>query len=165
MTNATDYFTFPIERDLDVAAEWHAQSQFKEMLEEDWDTAGEADLPLALEAYQVLAAADPSYESTWYDWLEFACETGILLPIEQSCENGVLLPAEQRALRLATCPEDMLKPLRKFFKSCPSPVKLLLCHYIYWLVRLERGRRTGAGPWRPGRALKATSSETSAPVS
>lgn len=161
MTNATDYSTFPIERDLNIAAEWYAQSLFEEMLADDWDTAGEADLPFALEAYQVLAAADPGYESSWHHWLDFACETGILLPIEQSCENGVLLPTEQRVLRLATCPEDMLKPLRRFFESCPSHVKLLLCHYVYWLVRLERGRRTGAGHWRPRRALKATSSQTS----
>ena len=165
MTNGMDYFTFPIKRDLDVEAEWEAQSLFEEMLQEDWDTAGEADLPLELEAYEVLAAADPDFDSSWCDWMAFACETGILLPIEQSCENGVLLLTEQRALRLATCPEDMLKPLRRFFESGPSHVKLLLCHYIYWLVRIERGRRTGAGHWRPRRPRKATSSQTSPPTS
>ena len=47
-----------------------------------------------------------------------------------------------RALRLVTCPEEALKRLRRCFEGSPRPVKLLLWHYIYWLVRLERARRT-----------------------
>ena len=147
---AEKYSTFPMKRDPRIEEEWRDQSCFEDGEPEDWDTAAEFEYPPELEPYEVLAEADDNFDSHWCDWLDFACGHGILLPIEQSCEGGILLPMEQRAMRLATCPEEMLKPLRWFFEGCPRHVTLLLCHYIYWLVRLERGRRTGSGHWRPG---------------
>jgi hypothetical protein len=142
--------TFPRKRDPLIEAEWYDASGLEAGEQEDWDTAAEAELPPELEPYQILADADDKFDEHWSDWLEYVCDHGILLPIEQSCEDGVLLPIEQRAMRLATCPEEMLRPLRWFFEESPRHVRLLLCHYIYWLVRLERGRRLGTGHWRPG---------------
>jgi hypothetical protein len=52
-------------------------------------------------------------------------------------------------MRLATCPQEMLVSVRRFFEGCPRHVAALLCHYIYWLVRIERGRRLGTAHWRP----------------
>lgn len=143
------YFTFPHTRDPQVESQWYDASEFQEGTQEDWDTAAEAEPPLELEPYEILAGADENFDALWGDWLGYICDHNILLPIEQSCEDGILLPTEQRALRLVTCPEEMMRPLRRFFEECPRHVKLLLCHYVYWLVRLERGRRTGSGHWRP----------------
>jgi hypothetical protein len=149
MAHLDDLFRFPNWRDPQAEAQWEEQSCFEEMLPEDWHTAAEAVAPPELDAFQVLADVDDAFESRWGEWMDFTCSTGILLPIEQSCEDGILLPTDQRAIRLASCPEDMLKPLRRFFEGCPRHVKHLLCHYVYWLVRIERARRTGHAHWRP----------------
>lgn len=149
MKSMNDYFRLPKWRDPQVEAQWHEQSGLEDGEPEDWDTAAEVDLPLELQAFRSLADADESFEALWGEWMVFACETGILLAIEQSCEHGVLLPTDQRAIRLASCPEEILKPVRRFFERCPRHVKYLLAHYIFWLVRIERARRTGTAHWRP----------------
>lgn len=149
MPHPDDYFRSPKSRDPQVEDQWYEQACFEDSELEDWDTAAEVEIPAELDAFQVLADADEAFDSHWVEWVAFACETGIFLPIEQSCEEGILLPTEQRAIRLATCPEDMLKPLRRFFEGCPRHVKHLICHYVYWWVRIERARRTGDSRWRP----------------
>lgn len=132
-----------------MAAQWYEQAGLDEGTPEDWQTADDVELPLKLKSFQIAAESDPAFDDQWHHWLDFACQFGILLPIEQSCHEGILLPTDQRAMRLASCPEDMLKPLRRFFEDCPNHVKHLLSHYVYWVVRLERARRTGTADWRP----------------
>ena len=77
------------------------------------------------------------------------------LPLEQSCHEGMLLPTGQRAVRLRSCPESLLRPLRWFFEECPRHIKAHLALYNYVLVRLDRARRTGNPEWRPETALPA----------
>ena len=78
-----------------------------------------------------------------------------MLPLEQSCYEGVLLPTGQRAIRLKTCPEMLLTPLRWFFECCPRHVRSRISLDFYLLVRVDRARRTGNPEWRPNTAIPA----------
>jgi hypothetical protein len=94
-------------------------------------------------------------ETNWLEWDIFVFQKDIRLPLEQSCHQGVLLPSGQRAIRLRSCPDEMLNPLRWFFELCPRHVRVYIALYNWVLVRVDRARRTGNPDWRPETALPA----------
>lgn len=127
-------------------------------MELDYDdryTANCAELADELWHHKVAADDDPNFQHEHYEWDCFIFEHDLGLPLEQSCYQGVLLPTGQRALRLKSCPEDMLRHLRWFFEECPRHVRSHIA-LLYWvLVRIDRSRRTGNPDWRPETALPA----------
>jgi hypothetical protein len=111
-----------------------------------------AELAEELDLYRVQALADNGFEQSLYDWDCYVVENSLWLPLEQSCHDGVLLPMDQRALRVKTCPEDVLSKLRWFFEICPAHIKHHLALMYYVAVRVDRARRTGSPEWRPATA-------------
>lgn len=123
--------------------------------ERDFDAATCAELADELDLYRVQALADDNFEDSQYEWDCYVVEHSLWLALEQSCHDGVLLPMDQRALRLKTCPPEMLSRLSWFFELCPVHVKHHLALMYYVVVRLDRARRTGSPEWRPETALPA----------
>lgn len=107
-----------------------------------------AELADELDLYRLQALGDNGFEHSIYDWDCYVVENSLWLPLEQSCHDGVLLPMDQRALRVKTCPEDVLSKLRWFFELCPAHVKHHLALMYYVAVRVDRARRTGSPEWR-----------------
>jgi hypothetical protein len=122
---------------------------------DDWKIAECADLADELWFHEVAAHEDEDFDKELYEWDCYIVEHDLRLPLEQSCHEGVLLPTGQRAVRLRSCPESLLRPLRWFFEECPRHVKAYLALYNHVLVRLDRARRTGNPDWRPETALPA----------
>ena len=117
-----------------------------------------AELAEELDLYRVQALTDVGFEQSLYDWDCFVVENSLWIPLEQSCHDGVLLPMDQRALKVKTCPEDVLSKLRWFFEICPAHVKHHLALMYYVAVRVDRARRTGSPEWR------AATAELSLPI-
>jgi hypothetical protein len=118
----------------------------------DIDAAWEAEWPESLALYEIQADSDPNFVETYCDWDSFVCHHGLelILALEQSCGNDcALLPFDQRVMRLQTCPEDTLKPIRRFFERAPSHFKHRLAFQYAWIIRSDRGRRTGKAHWSP----------------
>jgi hypothetical protein len=134
-----------------LARSWDDEVQACEFEPRDWDAADCAELADELRYLEILADADNRFEEQWTDWHAFVFEKAIWLPLEQSCNEGVLLPREQRVLRLASCPESLLQPLRWFFRLCPAHVQARVALETFVIVRSERARRTGCSDWRPAR--------------
>lgn len=103
--------------------------------------------------HEELAETHEDYHDELSEWTAYVFEHELWLPLEQSCYEGVLLPTDQRAIRLESCPESMLKPLRWLFELCPVHVKSRIALNFYLLVRIDRARRTGHPDWRPKTAL------------
>lgn len=121
--------------------------------DEDWAAASCAELADELLHHQLAADADPSFEDELDDWDLYVFQCDLRLPLEQSCHQGILLPMGQRAMRLVSCPESMMNPLRFFFSDCPRYVQSYIALYNYVAVRSERVKRTGNPDWRPETAL------------
>ncbi|MFM9880376.1 MAG: hypothetical protein ACKVOO_08210 [Burkholderiaceae bacterium] len=135
---------------------WLAEvARFEHNYDEDWEVALCADLADELWFHTVAAEEDPQFGDELYEWDCYILENELRLPLEQSCHSGILLPTGQRAVRLRSCPESLLRPLRWMFEECPRHVKAYLALYNYVLVRLDRARRTGNPAWRPETALPA----------
>ena len=134
---------------------WLAEIDRFEFEERDFDAAGCAELAVELELYGVQAAADDNFDDTLYEWDCFVVEHSLWLALEQSCYDGVLLPTDQQALRLQSCPKNMLNQMCWFFKLCPVHVKHHLALTYYVVVRIDRARRTGSPEWRPQTAQPA----------
>ncbi len=138
-----------------LASLWLAEVNRFEFDERDFDAAHTAELADELDLYRVQALSDDNFEDTFYEWDCYLVEHSLWLPLEQSCHDGVLLPMDQRALRVKTCPEEMLTRLRWFFEICPVHVKHHLALLYYVVVRIDRARRTGSPEWRPETAQPA----------
>lgn len=134
---------------------WHAEADRFEYNEADWDAAECAELADELIHHTIAAQEDPEFEELIVEWNGYVDEYNLRLALEQSCHEGVLLPTDQRAIRLRSCPEDMLQPLRWFFLRCPRHVRSHLAMYNYVVMRSERARRTGSPEWRPETAEPA----------
>ena len=126
---------------------WWEEMERYEYDQDDWCTVDCAELADELSHHEIAATADPDYESEYDDWAGFIYENYLMLVLEQSSHQGMLLPTGQRAIRLESCPEDMLRPLRWFFELCPSHVKSRLVLDFSLLVRIDRARRTGNPDW------------------
>ena len=114
-----------------------------------------AELAEELWLHEMVADEDDNFVNTFGEWIDYIYGHELLLPLEQSCNEGVLLPTDMRLMRLATCPEVLLRPLRWFFEFCPAHIKSYVALYFFTLVRIERARRTGDPFWSP-----ATGKET-----
>lgn len=134
---------------------WLAEVERFENDHDDWESAQCAELPDALWFHAIAADEDPHFGNEMYDWEEYIVAHDLRLPLEQSCHEGMLLPTGQRAVRLRSCPESLLRPLRWFFEECPRHVKAYLAVHNHALVRMDRARRTGNPDWRPETALPA----------
>lgn len=134
---------------------WLAEADRFEHNYDDWDVALCAELAPELWHHRIAAQEDPAFDDELFEWDGYVMEREIRLPLEQSCHEGALLPTGQRAVRLQTCPETQLRPLRWFFEECPRHVRAHLALYNWVLVRLDRARRTGSPEWRPETALPA----------
>jgi len=131
---------------------WVEEAERYQFVDGDDETVGCAELADELAWHEEVADDDPEYHQELVEWTEYVYEHELLLPIEQSCHDGVLLPTDQRAIRLESCPERMLRPLRWFFELCPAHVKSRICLDFFLLVRIDRARRTGSPDWRADKA-------------
>ena len=134
---------------------WLAEADRYFPTDEEWEVATCAELADGLWYHQLAAAEDPNFEDELTEWDLFVFEKNLRLPLEQSCHQGVLLPLGHRAMRLVSCPESMMNPLRFFFSDCPRHIQAYLALYNYVAVRLDRAKRTGNPEWRPETALPA----------
>ena len=106
-----------------------------------------------------MANEDVDFYEELDEWTSFVFSHDLMLPLEQSCYEGVLLTTDQRAIRLESCPETLLRPLRWFFEYCPRHVKSRIALNFHLLVRIDRARRTGNPDWRPTAAIPAQETE------
>ena len=146
-------YTDQTNRPTGIAGLWMDEIDRCEFEPDDFWTARCAVLADELDVYRIQAESDPNFEETKYDWDEVILQHCLWLPLEQSCSDGVLLPMDMRALRLQTCPKEILRPMSRFFEFCPAYVKHHLALMYYVVVRMDRARRTGSPEWRPGTAL------------
>ena len=128
---------------------WWAEIERYGPSEDDYDAANCAELAEELDLFRIQADADPDFESSFYEWDVFIFQNSLWLPLEQCCNDGVLLPMGMRTLRVKTCPEELLRPLGRFFEVSPAHVKHYVALIYYVTVRSERARRTGSPEWRP----------------
>lgn len=128
---------------------WLDEVERYEPSNEDEATIECAELAEELEWHETLALEDDFYEAELAEWWDHVWQNDLLLPLEQSCHEGVLLPSDQRAVRLESCPEELLSPLRWFFECCPVHVKSRIALDCYLLIRMDRARRTGKPDWSP----------------
>lgn len=128
---------------------WLEETEKYECRDEDVDVVNCSELAEELAWHEDLALDDDGYNEDLCEWTEYVYQHDLMLPIEQSCYEGVLLPVEQRAIRLESCPESLLRPLRWFFELCPEHVKSRIALDFYLLIRIDRARRTGNPDWSP----------------
>ncbi len=127
--------------------EWDEEVERYGFSQDDLATVDTVEWPEELDLYRVMADNDPKFEDHWCEWTDFLYQHWLFLGLEQSCHDGILLPADQRAIRLQSCPEATLSKLRWFFEVCPVHVKAELALRWYWLMRIDRARRTGCPAW------------------
>ncbi len=133
----------------DIGDAWIAESEHFDYDDTFFAAAECAELADELSLFTIQADADPDFWDSYDEWEEFIWANSLWLAIEQCCHDGVLLPMDQRVLRVKTCPQEMLRPLGRFFEVCPVHVKHHLALTYYLVVRMERARRTGKADWRP----------------
>lgn len=142
-----------------------------ELCQGDSTVAEAAELPLELAHFAVAARADPSFDDSCDEWLEwlvteqhdaFDCPI-VLLALEQSAYEGVLLPWAMRGVRLADADTTVVEALHYFWTHCPKHVAAYLTNYVYWLVRSERGRRRHTPVWSPRTVAGASAASTGGP--
>jgi hypothetical protein len=131
---------------------WLEEAEQYEYTDGDDEVVLCAELAEELEWHEELAEEDEDYGNELCEWTDYVHEHELMLPLEQSCYEGVLLPTDQRAIRLESCPESLLKPLRWFFELCPEHVKSRIALDCYLLIRMDRARRTGNPEWSPNTA-------------
>lgn len=134
---------------------WMAESERFDFDPEDMLTIECAEIADELFHHAIARVEDDDFDETFSEWEAFIWEKNICLPLEQSCYQGVLLPSGQRAIRLESCPEKLLSPLRWFFELCPRHVRSFLALQFYLLLRIDRARRTGSPEWNPKTAIPA----------
>ncbi|MFC6279898.1 MULTISPECIES: hypothetical protein [Polaromonas] len=129
--------------------DWDEEVERYEFSQDDLSTVDAVDWPEELDLYRAMADNDPKFEDHWCEWEDFIYQNWLFLALEQSCHGGILLPPDQRAIRLQSCPEATLGKLRWLFELCPVHVKAHLALRWYWLMRIDRARRTGNPMWQP----------------
>lgn len=132
---------------------WLAEAERYDWNHDNWDVICCANLADELQHYDLIADDDPDFEDEIVEWRDFLLDKSLLLALEQSCHETVLLPLGQRAMRLVSCPEVMMNPLRLFFAECPMHVQVYLALFYSVAVRLDRAKRTGNPDWRPETGL------------
>jgi hypothetical protein len=128
---------------------WLQEAERYDYTDGDDETVACAELADELAWHEELADEDDEYFQELVEWTEYVYQHELMLPLEQACHEGVLLSIDQRAIRLESCPEILLRPLRWFFELCPEHVKSRIALDFYLLIRMDRARRTGSPEWRP----------------
>lgn len=128
---------------------WDAEAGAMAFEPDDFDTAAAADLPQGLEHFDGAAQRDERFAAQYDEWFEylFGADNQVVLALEQSCDEGDLLPWDMRGVRLNGVPAPALSKLHFFWRWCPAHVAAHLVVLCYWVVRLERLRRTGWPNW------------------
>lgn len=134
---------------------WSAEVWRWEYSPDDQDLADQAELADELALHQIRIDNDENFASSYDDWSAFVWENQLWLALEQSCYQGVLLPTDQRALRLESCPPNVLGKLCWFFELCPPHVKHRLALDFSVMLRVDRARRTNSPDWHPEAAVLA----------
>lgn len=129
--------------------DWDEEVERYEFNQDDLETVDAVELPDELDLYRVMADSDRTFIDKWCDWEDHIWQNWLFLALEQSCNEGILLPPEMRSLRLHSCPRSTLSKLQWFFNLCPLHVQAHLALRWYWLVRIDRARRTGKPHWTP----------------
>ena len=132
---------------------WLAEAWRFECDADDLTTVECAGLADELWHHKVMADEDLNFFGELLEWTDYIYERDLLLPLEQSCHEGMLLPVDQRAVRLESCPEQLISPLRWFFDLCPIHIQSYIALHFFALVRLDRARHTGNPDWRPSTAF------------
>lgn len=132
---------------------WWAESEsFRtNVYQGDFEVANAAELPVELLHHVFAAENDPDFEDAFGEWLSYLLEDEdhpcVTLGVEQCCKQGVLLTEDLRATRIKDMPFEDRARLSYFLARCPRHVLVHVSHYIYWLVRSERGRRRRSPDW------------------
>lgn len=134
---------------------WVAEAERRYVTDDEWRVALCAELADELWHHKLAADLDMDFEDELLEWDIYIFQQDVRLALEQSCHEGVLLPLDQRAMRLVSCPESMMNPLRFFFAECPAHIQAHLALYNYVAMRLDRVKRTGSPEWRPETGLPA----------
>jgi hypothetical protein len=85
------------------------------------------------------------------DWVRDVMEDELAVPIEQCMHDGTLLGCELRALRLKRFSPAVAVRTEHAIDRLPSHGAEAALAFIYWLVRIERARRTGDPQLDPSR--------------
>lgn len=133
----------------ELSRRWFDESLRYQFDEFDLLTVECAELAEELHLHDWMARGDDDFYEKFGEWVGYVYDHELALPLEQSCSEGVLLPSDMRAIRLQTCPEVWLRPLRWFFEICPVHIKSYVALYFHTLNRIERARRTGSPEWSP----------------
>ena len=103
-----------------------------------------------------LMAGAPWLDVLEHDWLLEAWRSDLFFAIERCCDHGGLLPRELREARLAIFPlntqivcETHLRHLDKYDDGEEAIA------YIYWLLRIDREKRTGSPEFNERRSTTA----------
>ncbi len=134
---------------------WLAEAERCYPTDDEWDVASCAEIADELWHHKLAADSDLDFEGELLEWDIYVFQHDLRLPLEQCCHEGMLLPLDQRAMRLVSCPESMMNPLRFFFAECPTHLQSYLALYNYVAVRLDRAKRTGSPDWFPKSASPA----------
>jgi hypothetical protein len=82
-------------------------------------------------------------------WEAFIQAHGIAVPIEQAIDEDMEFEDEaEHARRLAGCPAEWRDPTLAFLRHAPEDIRMYLVYACYFLVQIERERRTGDAEWR-----------------
>lgn len=121
------------------------------------DLPGEADAADFATSWDYKAAVEAarSLDLTWtkaaVDWVEEVIEDGLAVPVEQCLHDGGLLSCELRALRLARFTPGTAAKAEGAIDRLPADGAEAALTFVYWLVRIERARRTGHAQLDPAR--------------
>lgn len=134
---------------------WLAESERRYVTDDEWRVALCAELADELWHHKLAAELDMDFEDELLEWDICIFQHDARLPLELSCHEGLLLPKDQRAMRLISCPERLMNPLRFFFAECPAHIQAHLALYNYVAMRLDRVKQTGSPEWPPEAGLPA----------
>lgn len=80
-------------------------------------------------------------------WEAYVQTHKIALLIEQTSDEGFVLDDTEVQSRLAGCPPSIRARFQTYQLRAPERVREYLAHVYFWLVQIERERRTGNPSW------------------
>jgi hypothetical protein len=102
-----------------------------------------------LSEWRLDLAEEPEDRECLERWEAFIRTHRIAVPIEQAIgEDMDLEDEEEHARGLAGCPAEWREPTLVFLQQAPQNIRMYLMCASYWLVHIERERRTGDAEWR-----------------
>ncbi len=126
--------------------------------EESIDLPGDAeamDFAVNWEDQDAAVEAARCLDLPWTDeareWVYGVMHDELAVPIEQCLHEGALLDCDLRALRLSRFSPAVAVRAERAIDRLPSEGAEAALGFIYWLVRIERARRTGEPQLDPAR--------------